>query len=56
MDASRAFIKDAKRVVVKVGTAVVTRNDGKLALGRIGALCEEVKELMSEGIEVILVT
>ncbi|CAM6047290.1 unnamed protein product [Sphagnum compactum] len=56
MDPSRAFIKDAKRVVVKVGTAVVTRNDGKLALGRIGALCEQVKELMSEGIEVILVT
>jgi len=49
-------MKDAKRVVVKVGTAVVTRNDGKLALGRLGALCEQVKELMSEGKEVILVT
>jgi delta-1-pyrroline-5-carboxylate synthetase len=35
---------------------VVTRNDGKLALGRLGALCEQVKELMSEGKEVILVT
>ncbi|KAH9546290.1 hypothetical protein CY35_12G087500 [Sphagnum magellanicum] len=56
MDPSRAFIKDAKRVVVKVGTAVVTRSDGKLALGRLGALCEQVKELMSGGIEVILVT
>lgn len=27
---------------MKVGTAVVTRTDGRLALGRIGALCEQV--------------
>jgi len=27
---------------MKVGTAVVTRSDGRLALGRIGALCEQV--------------
>ncbi len=26
----------------QVGTAVVTRSDGKLALGRLGALCEQV--------------
>lgn len=28
--------------LMKVGTAVVTRSDGRLALGRIGALCEQV--------------
>nr|ANR02120.1 delta1-pyrroline-5-carboxylate synthetase 1 [Lilium regale] len=56
MDSTRAFIKDAKRVIIKVGTAVVTRSDGRLALGRIGSLCEQVKELNSRGIEVILVT
>lgn len=27
---------------LKVGTAVVTRSDGRLALGRLGALCEQV--------------
>jgi delta-1-pyrroline-5-carboxylate synthetase len=27
---------------MKVGTAVVTRSDGRLALGRLGALCEQV--------------
>jgi delta-1-pyrroline-5-carboxylate synthetase len=27
---------------LKVGTAVVTRADGRLALGRLGALCEQV--------------
>lgn len=29
-------------LILKVGTAVVTRNDGRLALGRLGALCEQV--------------
>ncbi|XP_068643820.1 delta-1-pyrroline-5-carboxylate synthase-like [Aristolochia californica] len=56
MDPTRAFVKDVKRVIIKVGTAVVTRADGRLALGRIGALCEQVKELNSQGFEVILVT
>ncbi|KAK9127018.1 hypothetical protein Scep_015864 [Stephania cephalantha] len=57
MDAnSRGFVKDVKRVVVKVGTAVVSRPDGRLALGRLGALCEQLKELNSRGFEVILVT
>ncbi|BBN17949.1 delta-1-pyrroline-5-carboxylate synthetase [Marchantia polymorpha subsp. ruderalis] len=56
MDPSREFMRDVKRVVVKVGTAVVTRPDGKLALGRLGAVCEQVKELLQEGIEVIFVT
>ncbi|KAH9316449.1 hypothetical protein KI387_025076, partial [Taxus chinensis] len=56
MDPSRAFVKYAKRVIIKVGTAVVTRTDGGLALGRIGSLCEQIKELMSLGLEVILVT
>lgn len=56
MDSTRAFVKDVKRVVVKVGTAVVTRGDGRLALGRLGALCEQLKELNTEGLEVILVS
>ncbi|KAH9702235.1 Delta-1-pyrroline-5-carboxylate synthase A [Citrus sinensis] len=56
MDSSRAFVKDVKRIVVKVGTAVVTRSDGRLALGRLGALCEQIKELNSQGYEVILVS
>ncbi|XP_042512328.1 delta-1-pyrroline-5-carboxylate synthase-like [Macadamia integrifolia] len=56
MDPTRVFVKDVKRVIVKVGTAVVTRGDGRLALGRMGALCEQIKELNSQGFEVILVT
>ncbi|KAH0979680.1 hypothetical protein GBA52_006857 [Prunus armeniaca] len=56
VDRSRAFLKDVKRIVLKVGTAVVTRNDGRIALGRLGALCEQLKELNSQGYEVILVS
>lgn len=56
MDPTRAFVKNVKRIIVKVGTAVVTRADGRLALGRLGALCEQLKELNSQGFEVILVT
>ncbi|KAB5538765.1 hypothetical protein DKX38_016298 [Salix brachista] len=41
---------------VFVGTAVVTRADGRLALGRLGALCEQIKDLNSLGYEVIVVT
>ncbi|XP_009351358.2 delta-1-pyrroline-5-carboxylate synthase [Pyrus x bretschneideri] len=56
VDRSRAFLKDVKRLVIKVGTAVVTRNDGRIALGRLGALCEQLKELNSQGYEIILVS
>lgn len=56
MDPSRVFVKDVKRVIVKVGTAVVTRSDGRMALGRLGSLCEQLKELNIDGYEVILVT
>ncbi|KAK4436592.1 Delta-1-pyrroline-5-carboxylate synthase [Sesamum alatum] len=55
-DSTRAFVKDVKRVVIKVGTAVVTRADGRLALGRLGSLCEQIHELNYQGYEVILVT
>ncbi|XP_022890146.1 delta-1-pyrroline-5-carboxylate synthase-like [Olea europaea var. sylvestris] len=56
VDSARAFVRDVKRVIIKVGTAVVTRVDGRLALGRLGALCEQILELNNQGYEVILVT
>ncbi|CAI9091566.1 OLC1v1026632C2 [Oldenlandia corymbosa var. corymbosa] len=56
VDLTRAFVKDVKRIIVKVGTAVVTRKDGRLALGRLGALCEQIQELNTQGYEVILVS
>ncbi|KAI7735077.1 hypothetical protein M8C21_004946 [Ambrosia artemisiifolia] len=56
IDPTRVFLKDVRRIVIKVGTAVVTRDDGRLALGRLGALCEQIQALNSEGFEVILVS
>ncbi|XVF76686.1 hypothetical protein PTKIN_Ptkin13bG0286700 [Pterospermum kingtungense] len=56
MDPSRAFMTNVKRLIVKVGTAVVTRSDGRLAVGRLGALCEQLKELNTQGYEIVLVT
>lgn len=52
----RSALKRSKRVVVKVGTGVVTRADGGLALGRLGGLVEQLHELQRTGTEVLLVS
>ena len=52
----REALKAARRVVVKVGTAVVARPDGGMALGRLGSLVEQVHGLLIEGREVVLVS
>ncbi|KAH9672518.1 Delta-1-pyrroline-5-carboxylate synthase 1 [Citrus sinensis] len=51
-----AVVADLFLNSLKVGTAVVTRSDGRLALGRLGALLEQLKELNSQGFEIILVS
>ncbi|ESW13837.1 hypothetical protein PHAVU_008G230300 [Phaseolus vulgaris] len=56
VDPSRSFMKDVKRVIIKVGTAVVTREEGRLAVGRLGALCEQIKQLNSLEYDIILVS
>ena len=38
----RLALSNARRVVIKVGTAVVSNSDGTLALSRLGALVEQV--------------
>ncbi len=52
----RQLLTRTRRVVVKVGTSVVSRPDGRLALGRLGELVEALATLMADGREVILVT
>jgi len=54
-DASREALRSARRIVVKVGTAVVA-GAGGLALGRLGGLVEQLHLLRRDGREVMLVT
>lgn len=54
---TRESVARAKRVIIKVGSAVVTRStDFRLALGRIGALVEQLEALVRSGRQCILVT
>jgi len=46
----------AKRIVVKVGSNVLTRDDGKLDITRMSALVDQVAWLRTHGFEVILIT
>jgi len=53
---ARSALASAKRVVVKVGTHVVARDDGGVALGRVGQLVESLAQLRAEGRDVLLVS
>ncbi len=55
-EAARRRVMAARRVVVKVGTNVVMREDGSVAVGRIYGLIESVANLRQKGKEVLLVS
>lgn len=52
---ARTAFKGAQTVVIKVGSAVVQRADGLLAMGRIGSIVEQVALLRKEGKRVVFV-
>lgn len=52
----RGCLKDAKRIVIKIGTSSLTYENGKTNLKRIGILTRTISDLMNQGKEVILVS
>jgi len=45
-----------RRIVIKIGSSVLTREDGTLDITRMSAIVDQITELRKSGIEVILVS
>ncbi len=56
MSVSRTQLGSARRVVVKLGTGVVTHNGEGVALGRLHAIVEDLAALRNRGVELLLVS
>lgn len=53
---SRATLRSARRVLIKAGTSIVANEDGHPSLTRLGAIAEQIGELVRSGVEVIFVS
>ena len=50
------MLKNVKRMVVKVGTSVLTDENGRLDSGRIGSIVSQVCRIKEKGVDVIIVS
>jgi glutamate 5-kinase len=55
-ESARPEVAAARRIVVKLGTRVLTHDEGGLALGRVFGIVEGLARLAAEGREVLLVS
>ena len=55
MTFDRSALKEAKRIVVKVGTSTITYANGKRNFEQIDRLARELADLQNQGKEMILV-
>lgn len=53
---SRNALRRAHRVCIKAGTSVVANADGRPSLTRLGAIIEQIGELVDSGVQVIFVS
>lgn len=56
MDYRKKYLRNIKRIVVKVGTSTLTHSSGLLNLARIEGLVRQLSDLHNQNYEVILVT
>jgi glutamate 5-kinase len=56
MKDERQDLSSARRVVIKLGSNVVMRKDGRPAIGRLSLLIAEIRDLRAAGKEVLLVS
>lgn len=52
----KKFLSGVKRVVIKIGSSVLTDNDGGVIEMRFGQIASQIVELQKRGIEVIIVS
>ena len=52
----KSFVQERKRIVIKVGSNVLTRSDGKLDITRMSSLVDQIAWLHQNGLDVILVS
>ena len=52
----KQLLKAVKRVVIKIGSRVLTDSDGALDMAVIGRICDEIAFLRKQGLEIIVVS